>query len=113
MPTIDELVERLPDHERTHIRELAEDALFMRDKLAETRQELEGQSLTIPYDNGGGQEGVRKNPAFDAYEALMRSYQSVVSQLRELLGVPDAAPPQKESGLARMRGKFARPPDGG
>ncbi|MDO4539140.1 MAG: hypothetical protein Q4B54_13330 [Coriobacteriales bacterium] len=109
MATMDELVARLPDHERTHVRELAKDALFMRDKLAEAREELESQQLTVPYDNGGGQEGVRKNPAFEAYEALLRSYQSVVGQLRDLLGVPAPKEDDKTaSSLKAMRGKFAR-----
>lgn len=107
MATFEEAVARLPDHEQQHVRELAESALFMRRKLKESRRELEDQQLAIPYDNGGGQEGVRKNPAFDAYEALMRTYQSVIGQLHDLLGVESSgAAPKQESSLKLMRGKF-------
>lgn len=109
MATFEDAVTRLPDYEQKHVRELAENALFMQRKLRESRQELEYQQLAIPYDNGGGQEGVRKNPAFDAYEALMRTYQSVISQLHELLGIESSGVATKqESSLKIMRGKFSK-----
>lgn len=85
MATMRELADSLPEHEREHVRELAENALFMRGKLEETRIGLSRQQVVIAYDNGGGQTGIRRNPAFDAYEALLKSYQLTLRELRDML----------------------------
>ncbi len=39
----------------------------------------------MEYDNGGGQTGVRENPAFRAYEALWKTYLSGLDALLKLL----------------------------
>lgn len=65
--------------------ELAESVLFMRQKLEETRELLEDQSIVIPYDNGGGQCGIRENPHFLAYERLLAAYNKALKQLGEIL----------------------------
>lgn len=113
--TYAELAGQLPEHERAHVAELAKNALFMRNKLKETRKELEGQPVTIPYDNGGGQTGIRANPAFGEYEKLFRSYQSALTQLREFFPALKSTAEDdvvKPSALKSMRGKF-RAYDGG
>ena len=43
-------------------------------KLSEASADMEKESLTIEYDNGGGQSGIRENPKFKAYESLWKSY---------------------------------------
>jgi hypothetical protein len=80
-----ELAEKLPEHEREHVRELAENVLFMRGKLEETRKGLANSQVVIAYDNGGGQTGIRRNPAFDGYQALLKSYTAALNELRGLL----------------------------
>lgn len=55
-------------------------------KLEETKQELEHQPLVIAYDNGGGQSGTRKNPAYEAYNQLMRTYTSTLREYRDIVG---------------------------
>ncbi len=57
---------------------------WMRKKLDETRIDLSSQSVVMDYDNGGGQTGTRKNPAFDAYNALMANYRSTLKAIDEL-----------------------------
>ncbi len=85
MASMSELAEKLPEHEREHVRELAEDVLFMRRKLEESREGLKDQKIVIPYDNGGGQVGIRANPAFGEYQKLLNMYKATFAALRDLL----------------------------
>lgn len=69
-----------------NIDELRTQADFMRDKLIETRKALENEQVVIPYDNGGGQTGIRANPAFKEYENLLNSFTRTLTAIRELGG---------------------------
>ena len=79
----------LPEPQRTRALKLAENVLWMEAKLAEARKAIGKSSVAIPYDNGGGQRGIRKNPAFDGYNALMAQYTRALKQLCEMLGVQE------------------------
>ena len=79
----------LPEPTRARAVELAENVLWMEGKLAEARKAIGKSSVAIPYDNGGGQRGIRKNPAFDGYNSLMSSYTKALKQLCEMLGVQE------------------------
>lgn len=103
------LIKQIPEHEQRDVRELSENVVFMRRKLKESRLGLENQAIVIPYDNGGGQTGIRKNPAFDEYRDLLKAYQSAILCLRQLLGIDQPAQPVEQkpkSNLADMRSKF-------
>lgn len=65
--------------------ELAESVLFMASKLKEAREAMKDEELIIPYDNGGGQSGIRENPHFTAYEKLMTTYTKSLRQLTEII----------------------------
>lgn len=65
--------------------ELAESVLFMASKLKEAREAMKDEELVIPYDNGGGQVGIRENPHFTAYEKLMTTYTKSLRQLTEII----------------------------
>ena len=65
--------------------ELAESVLFMAAKLEESRKAMENEPIVIPYDNGGGQSGIRENPHYTAYEKLMASYVRSLDQLTKIL----------------------------
>lgn len=54
--------------------ELESQIKFLTEKLKEEREKLESESIVIPYDNGGGQSGTRKNPRYEAYSTLMKTY---------------------------------------
>lgn len=82
----DALAEGAPENVRDRARELAENVLWMEAKLANAREVIGRSSVAIPYDNGGGQRGIRKNPAFDGYNSLMSSYTKALKQLCEMLG---------------------------
>lgn len=76
----------LPEPTRARAVELAENVLWMEAKLEDARRVIGKSSVAIPYDNGGGQRGIRKNPAFDGYNSLMSSYTKALKQLCEMLG---------------------------
>lgn len=80
------LAEGAPENMRDRARELAENVLWMEQKLKDARRVIGKSSVAIPYDNGGGQKGIRKNPAFDGYNSLMSSYTKALKQLCEMLG---------------------------
>lgn len=80
------MAEGAPENVRDRARELAENVLWMESKLANAREVIGKSSVAIPYNNGGGQRGIRKNPAFDGYNSLMSSYTKALKQLCEMLG---------------------------
>lgn len=84
-----EISASLPEPTRSRAVELAENVLWMESKLANAREVIGKSSVAIPYDNGGGQRGIRKNPAFDGYNSLMSSYTKALKQLCEMLGVQE------------------------
>lgn len=56
-----------------------ENVAWMKAKLDETRETIKGTSVVIPYDNGGGQKGLRENPLYKGYSALWKSYMAGVN----------------------------------
>ena len=65
--------------------ELAESVLFMAAKLEESRKQMEHEPLVVPYDNGGGQSGIRENPHFSAFEKLVKTYTHSLAQLNTIV----------------------------
>ena len=92
----------LPEPARARAVELAENVLWMEGKLANAREVIGRSSVAIPYDNGGGQRGIRKNPAFDGYNSLMAQYTKALKQLCEMLGsnVPEGGDDELDALLA-------------
>ena len=82
--------------------QLAEEVLWMADRLTANRAAIGNAPIVIPYDNGGGQTGVRRNPAFDAYESLVNSFVRALTALDDILADSPAA---KTSGdaLSQLR----------
>lgn len=77
--------------------ELAEAVVFMADKLEESRKAMKDEPLVVPYDNGGGQSGIRENPHFTAYEKLMATYSKSLRHLAEI--VEKGAPVRSASNI--------------
>lgn len=65
--------------------ELAESVVFMAAKLEESRKAMANEPLVVPYDNGGGQTGLRENPHFAAFEKLMNTYTRSLAQLTQIV----------------------------
>lgn len=64
---------------------------YMKAKLEDARAAIKTSNVVIPYDNGGGQTGLRENPLFKGYEALFKSYMSGMKQIL------DSLPPSAEA----------------
>lgn len=75
----------LPGNIEPMVRELAENVVFVRSKLVKTRKSLEKEAVVVPYDNGGGQTGIRKNPGFEMYNSLLAQYRKSIDQLIGIL----------------------------
>lgn len=79
--------------------ELAESVLFMAEKLNQTRALLAEEPIVVPYDNGGGQCGIRENPNYVAYEHLLTAYTKSFRQLTEI--IEKGAPARKTSNVMK------------
>lgn len=64
---------------------IIENVSWMRAKLEDARELIKNSNVAIPYDNGGGQKGIRENPAFKGYEALWKSYLGGMAKILESL----------------------------
>ena len=107
--TYAELAETLPEQDREHVRELAENVMFMRRKLEESRRGMDKQQVVVPYDNGGGQEGIRENPAFTGYHKLLKSYISALEELRSIVAAePAQAKPASTLAAQREKARYGR-----
>lgn len=62
-----------------------ENTAWMKVKLDEAREAIKTSNVVIPYDNGGGQRGLRENPLFKGYENLFKSYLSGMKQILDAL----------------------------
>lgn len=68
-----------------------ENTAWMKVKLDDAREQIRNTSVAIPYDNGGGQTGIRENPLFKGYENLFKSYMSGIKQILDVLPKQEAA----------------------
>ena len=64
-----------------------ENVAWMKIKLDDAREAIAESSVAIPYDNGGGQTGIRENPLFKGYESLWKSYMSGMCKILEAFPV--------------------------
>ena len=64
---------------------IIENVSWMRAKLDDSRQLIKHSNIVVPYDNGGGQKGIRENPAFKGYEALWKAYMQGMNRILDTL----------------------------
>lgn len=88
---------------------VAENIGWMKAKLDDSRELIKHSNIVVPYDNGGGQKGIRENPAFKGYEALFKSYMQGMDRILNALpeeqaeAVEEVAKPQSVLDLVRNR----------
>lgn len=58
---------------------LQEQIELMRNRLIEEGKRIPDEPLIVDYDNGGGQNGIRENPFYPAYEKLLNTYVKTLS----------------------------------
>ena len=64
---------------------IIENTAWMKIKLDDAREAIKESNVVIPYDNGGGQRGLRENPLFKGYESLWKSYMAGMSHILDCL----------------------------
>lgn len=111
----EELVQNLDEPKRSFALSLAVEVLWQAEKLRKTRREIGRDGVTVRYDNGGGQTGTRRNPAFDGYNALFKSYVLGLNKLEAMLGDAASEGTRAASTLQALRLEITpmRPNDGG
>ena len=67
------------------LKPVIENTAWMKVKLDDARETIKNSNVVIPYDNGGGQTGIRENPLFKGYESLWKSYIMGMSKILESL----------------------------
>lgn len=88
-----------------------ENLAWMKVKLDSTRETIKTAQVVIAYDNGGGQKGIRKNPLFDGYHQLWKSYMDGIKLLlselpeEESKHLTDDLPPTTGTILQLVRDK--------
>ena len=102
----------ISEHKMKVIDPVITNVAFMKVKLDEVRDQVKHETITVEYDNGGGQKGIRENPIFKAYEALWKSYMlgmdkilSVIpeEQKRELAEEAEQIKPQTVLDIVREK----------
>lgn len=68
----------------------------MADKLDEIAEQLPEAPLTVEYENGEHQRGVRENPIFKTYENLYSSYQNGMNKIIKMIDDGKRTPPQSK-----------------
>ena len=56
---------------------IIENTVWMRFKLDDAREKIKTASVAIPYNNGGGQKGIRENPLFKGVEGREGWFESL------------------------------------
>lgn len=67
-----------------------ENVSWMKAKLDDSRTLIKNSNIVVPYDNGGGQRGIRENPAFRGYESLWKSYMQGMNRVLDTLPEEEA-----------------------
>lgn len=85
--------------------DLAAELLWQRGKLERARATIDsgGMQMVVPYDNGGGQKGIRKNPLFEMYNAAFKNYASGINALDAMLAGGKSEKVKKAGKLAQLR----------
>lgn len=78
----------LPESKISLLTPIIENVAWMKVKLDEAREVNEESNVAIPYDNGGGQKGLRENPLFKGYESLWKSYMAGMQKIID--SIPDS-----------------------
>lgn len=69
---------------------IIQNTAWMKIKLDDAREAVKTSNVVIPYDNGGGQKGLRENPIFKGYESLWKSYMAGMNKILDCLPVEQA-----------------------
>ena len=80
---------------------LINNTAWMKAKLDDAQEHIKDSSVCIPYDNGGGQKGIRENPLFKGYEGLFKSYMAGMKAILSVL--PAQAEPVRKAEIEKPK----------
>jgi len=83
--------------------QLMDECEWMADRLTEARELIGSQPIIVDYDNGGGQSGTRRNPAYDAYNALFASFVKGMNALDAVIADGTECSSEARATLDRLR----------
>ena len=96
------------------LKPVIENVSWMRAKLDDSRDLIKNSNIVMSYDNGGGQRGIRENPAFKGYESLWKAYMQGMNRILDTLppeqiqnATDDGIKPQTV--LDQIRAKHSKP----
>ena len=75
----------IPRQQQDVLAPVIDNLAWMRIKLDDSRALIKSSGIVVPYDNGGGQKGIRENPAFKGYVSLMKTYLSALEKYTSYL----------------------------
>ena len=78
-----EILKDVPEKQQKALEPVIQNTAWMKVQLDRTREIIATDEIVMTYDNGGGQEGIRENPAFKGYEALWKAYMQGISKILE------------------------------
>lgn len=95
------------------LKPIIENVSWMRAKLDDSRDLIKNSNIVMPYDNGGGQRGIRENPAFKGYESLWKAYMQGMNRILDTLPPEEIQAAVEETRpqtvLDTMRAKYSKP----
>lgn len=59
--------------------------VWLETKIEQGRRLIASSAIVMPYDNGGGQTGIRKNPAFEAIHRMTSSYNATLRCVEDVI----------------------------
>lgn len=80
------------------VAQLVEQVVWLEESLDRARTDIGDEGVVVPYNNGGGQSGTRKNPAYDAILKLNSTYNA---SLRALVDACVATSDEKTHGAIK------------
>lgn len=84
---LDKILALIPQERHEVAERYAAEMRWMDQKLDAARLLINEAPIVIPYDNGGGQSGIRANPAYSEYEKLFKTWDAAARSLTAMAAV--------------------------
>lgn len=89
---ISKALKSIPEDKQNAAKKLMEEAAYMTQIIADSREEIDKNGIIELYQNGENQSGRKKNPAVEIYDRAVNSYSKIIKQLTDLM--PDSVAAQ-------------------
>lgn len=89
---ISKALKSIPEDKQNAAKKLMEEAAYMTQIIADSREEIDKNGIIETYQNGENQSGRKKNPAVEIYDRAVNSYGKIIKQLTDLM--PDSVAAQ-------------------